>query len=228
MASIELRVLSSYCDRKSQVCLNDSLRKTLNFLRDHVALGPERIVHCSFRNCFHVCSDASYEPNGGGVGSLAYNSQGLLLSWFGEELSQAVLAIINPDEKCTLIYELETYAAVMSLVRLGRMWRDSDVILFLDNEASLAALINGRSDSNFVQKLLNTLFEWECESRCNVGFEHVPSASSPADDPSRLIFPMQSGLRARLDAKSDFVLHAVGWHVAILALDARFRLTGFA
>ena len=80
MASIQLRVLSSYCDRKGQVCLNDSLRKALNFLRDHVALGPERIAHCSFRNCFHVYSDASYEPNGDGVGALAYNSQGLLLS----------------------------------------------------------------------------------------------------------------------------------------------------
>ena len=210
MASLQLRILSSYCDRRGQVRLNDSLKKALSFLRDLVALGPERIVHCSFRNCFHVYSDASYEPSGGGVGTLAYNSQGLLLSWFGEELSQDVMAIINPEEKCTLIYELETYAAVMSLVRLGRLWRDADVILFLDNEASLATLINGRSDSLFVQRLLNTLFEWECESRCNVWFERVPSASNPADDPSRLIFPMQPGLRARLDAKSDFVLHAVG------------------
>ncbi|CAE7221598.1 unnamed protein product [Symbiodinium microadriaticum] len=210
MASLQLRILSSYCDRRGQVRLNDSLKKALIFLRDHVALGPERIVHCSFRNCFHVYSDASYEPSGGGVGALAYNSQGLLLSWFGEELSQDVMAIINPEEKCTLIYELETYAAVMSLVRLGRLWRDADVILFLDNEASLATLINGRSDSFFVQRLLNTLFEWECESRCNVWFERVPSASNPADDPSRLIFPMQPGLRARLDAKSDFVLHAIG------------------
>ncbi|CAE7689738.1 unnamed protein product [Symbiodinium necroappetens] len=210
MASLQLRILSSYCERRGQVRLNDPLKKALSFLRDHVALGPERIVHCSFRNCFHVYSDASYEPSGGGVGALAYNSQGLLLSWFGEELSQDVMTIINPEEKCTLIYELETYAAVMSLVRLGRLWRDADVILFLDNEASLATLINGRSDSLFVQRLLNTLFEWECESRCNVWFERVPSASNPADDPSRLVFPMQPGLRARLDAKSDFVLHAVG------------------
>ena len=210
MASLQLRVLSSYCDRRGQVRLDNSLKKALNFLRDHVALGPERIVHCSFRNCFHVYSDASYELSGGGVGALAYNAQGLLLSWFGEELSQDGMSIINPDGKCTLIYELETYAAVMSLVRLGRLWRDADVILFLDNEASLATLINGRSDSLFVQRLLNTLFEWECESRCNVWFERVPSASNPADDPSRLIFPSQPGLRARLDAKSDFVLHAVG------------------
>ena len=78
------------------------------------------------------------------------------------------------------------------------------------NEASLASLINGRSDSVFVQSLLESLFEWERESRCNVWFERVPSHSNPADDPSRGIFPMQAGLRARLDARSDSVLHAVG------------------
>ena len=210
MASLKLKVLSRYCDRKGSVRLDDPLQDALIFLRDHVALGPDRVIQCTFRSCFHVYSDAAYETNRGGVGALAYNSQGLLLSWLGEELASDVMALINPDEKSTLIYELETYAAVMSLVRLGRSWRDSDVILFLDNEASLAALINGRSDSIFVQRLLETLFQWECESRCNVWFERVPSHSNPADDPSRGIFPMQSGLRARLDARSDVVLHAVG------------------
>ena len=97
------------------------------------------------------------------------------------------MAIINPEKKCTLIYELETYAAVMSLVRLGRMWRDSDVILFLGDEASLATH-QWEIRFEFCQKLFNTLFEWECESRCNVWFERVPSASNPADDPSRLTF----------------------------------------
>lgn len=210
MASLKLRVLSGYCDRKGHVRVDATLKDALTFLREHIMLGPERIVHCAFRNCFHVYSDTSFEPSGGGVGALAYNSLGLLLGWFGEELSLDTLAVINPDGKATLIYELECYAAVMSLLRLGSSWSDADVILFLDNEASLASLINGKSDSLFVQSLLDALFEWECESRCNVWFERVPSHSNPADDPSRGIFPMQSGLRARLDARSDLVLHAVG------------------
>ncbi|OLQ12435.1 hypothetical protein AK812_SmicGene3653 [Symbiodinium microadriaticum] len=73
------------------------------------------------------------------------------------------------------------------VLRLGRMWRDSDVILFLGDEASLATH-QWEIRFEFCQKLFNTLFEWECESRCNVWFERVPSASNPADDPSRLTF----------------------------------------
>ena len=210
LASLKLKVLSSYCDRKSRVRVDATLREALVFLKEHVVQGPDRVVHCAFRNCFHVYSDASFESNGGGVGALAYNANGLLLSWLGEELSNDVMDIINPDGKGTLIYELECYAAVMSLLRLGSSWQDSDVILFLDNEASLATLIGGKSDSRFVCNLLESLFEWEIHSRCNVWFERVPSYSNPADDPSRGIFPMRSGLRARLDARSDFVLHSVG------------------
>ena len=42
------------------------------------------------------------------------------------------------------------------------------------------------------------------------GLSVFPAIAIPADDPSRGIFPMRSGLRARLDARSDFVLHSVG------------------
>eukprot|EP00439_Symbiodinium_sp_Y106_P028738 s8323_g3.t1 len=91
LASLKLKVLSSYCDRKSRVRVDAALKEALAFLKEHVVQGPDRVVHCAFRNCFHVYSDASFESNGGGVGALAYNANGLLLSWFGEELSNDVM-----------------------------------------------------------------------------------------------------------------------------------------
>ncbi|CAE7750028.1 unnamed protein product [Symbiodinium sp. CCMP2592] len=160
-----------------------------------------RCVDSSLRQVYHVYTDASYDDQGGGLGGLVYDFKGLCLAWFSEVVTSKDLEIINPDGKLTLIYELETLAAVLGATLIPNL-RHCDIVLFVDNEASLAALIRGQSDCPFVQSLLSRLFQAEEERDLAIWFERVRSESNPADAPSRGDHSFPAFSRRRFNVQS--------------------------
>ncbi|CAE7221591.1 unnamed protein product [Symbiodinium sp. CCMP2592] len=166
--------------------------------KDELAKG---CVDSSLRQVYHVYTDASYDDQGGGLGGLVYDFKGLCLAWFSEVVTSKDLEIINPDGKLTLIYELETLAAVLGATLIPNL-RHCDIVLFVDNEASLAALIRGQSDCPFVQSLLSRLFQAEEERDLAIWFERVRSESNPADAPSRGDHSFPAFSRRRFNVQS--------------------------
>ena len=71
------------------------------------------------------------------------------------------------------------------MIKLLPNRQHSEVVVFIDNEATLAALISGRSDNALVAKLINELSRWEEAHDVALWFERVASPSNPSDAPSR-------------------------------------------
>ena len=176
------------------------LRVALTCLRDRIVLGDARRVSASHRNCMHLYTDASFEGGHGGLGALLYNSNGLLLRWFSEDLDQDEISSPNVEGKEGFIYELEALAAVRGVLDLCSQLRHTDVVLFLDNDAALRALIKSNSSSPVLQALLVKLNEFEIANDLSIWFERIASASNPADAPSRgEVKHLPASFRIRLD-----------------------------
>ena len=126
-----------------------------------------------------------FENGRGGLGALLCNSSGLLLRWFAEVLDQEVISALNVEGKDGFIYELEALAAVRGVLDLCTQVVRTHLVLFLDNDAALRALIKSSSGSPVLQELLRVLNDFEVAHDLNIWFERIASASNPADAPSR-------------------------------------------
>ena len=67
------------------------------------------------------------------------------------------------EGKDGFIYELEALAAVRGVLDLCTQVVHTDLVLFLDNDAALRALIKSSSSSPVLQELLRALNEFEVE-----------------------------------------------------------------
>ena len=61
----------------------------------------------------------------------------------------------------------------------------SCVLQSIDNEATFAALISGRSDNALVAQLISLLSLWEEGQDVSLWLDRVASPSNPSDAPSR-------------------------------------------
>ena len=152
-----MRVVSEACSTGGLIKLDDELRCALASLRDKVLQGAPRKVVAASRTKYLVFADAFQQSLVGGVGGMTYGPNATMYHWFSCPLSCDQIAAVNLEGKATVIYELEVMAAVLAVVTLGSSWKSSDVILFCDNEAALAALITGKSDSAFIRYMLGIL-----------------------------------------------------------------------
>ena len=57
--------------------------------------------------------------------------------------------------------------------------------MFIDNDAARYALINGKSTNAATNEILHQFWEMAAANNMCIWFERVPSASNPADGPSR-------------------------------------------
>ena len=92
---------------------------------------------------------------------MLYNSHGLLLRWFAEVLYQEAISALNVEGKGGFIYELEALAAARGVLDLCTQVAHTDLVLFLDNDAALRALLKSSSSSPVLQELLLVLSEFE-------------------------------------------------------------------
>ena len=106
------------------------------------------------------------------------------LKWLAEWIDPCDLVPFGSEIKDRLIFELEVFASVQGAIDLLEERSHVDVVLFTDNQAALACLVNGRAEgvaACILQKLVNL----EEENDINFWFEWVPSQSNPSDAPSR-------------------------------------------
>ena len=190
LSGIHLRRLSKWEHVTGRSKLDDETRSSLCFIRDRVLTPDPRQILSEQGKVYHIYTDASYENGRAGLGGVLYNSEGSMLSFFSCELNEALTAQLNPEGKKTIIYEMETLAAWIGtswlLDPLGLKSCDR-VVLFVDNEASLASIVAGKGSGTFGALMINKIVEWEFEARISLWCERVPSTSNVADLPSRQV-----------------------------------------
>ena len=212
-ANQSFKLVSSACRSAGFIKLSPGLISALTFLRDRIVCGPPRKVRACARQCYHLYTDASLDSDCGGLGAILYSSSSLCLRWFSEHVELSHVEALKDPSKEGFIYELETFAAVQGLVNLCAPIKDADVILYVDNEAALGALIKCRSGSPVVSALLRDLCNFEDRSGNCVWFERIPSASNPADAPSRFdVNGLPPSFRNRLDVK--ILIEEIACHIA--------------
>jgi hypothetical protein len=168
--------------------LDDSFRDSLTFLRDRVLSGEPRKILADVGRVYHLYTDASFEGGAGGLGGILFDENGAMLSFFSESMSPDDVSLLNPHEKKGLIFELETLATAIGVTQLLPQMavRPCDrVVIFLDNEASLARLVSGVGSLTFDNALFGAILQWEFDVRAVCWYERVASHSNVADEPSR-------------------------------------------
>ena len=205
-ANQSMKILSAACRNAGYVKVTPELELSLTFLRDRVVSAPPRLLRACDRSCFHLFTDASLDDAAGGLGCILHASSGLCLRWIAEEVSAAVVSAAKDPLKDGFIYELEACAAVIGVTQLCRGIKDSDIIVYIDNEAALSAMIRCKSSSLVVASLLRDLCDFEDVSGNHLWFERIPSKSNPADAPSRSVFDhLPKAFRQRFDAAAHLL-----------------------
>ena len=123
----------------------------------------------------YVFTDASQEGSQGldmGLGCVAYDDQGRLLSWFGAKVDSRQAAILTQGKQ-KVINELESLAVALSFPLLRQHIAGRHVVFYLGARLSTLELLAG---------VCGVL---EAEVQCIPWYGRVPSKSNPADAPSK-------------------------------------------
>ena len=183
--------------------MDDDVRKSLIFLRDRVLHGEPRRLLSEVGRTFHLYTDACYEDGKGSLGGVLFDETGSMLSYFSEVASPEVVAMLNPSGKKGMIFELETLATALAVGSLlpGAAVRPCDrIVIFLDNESSLARLVSGSGSLTPDGILFDAILRWEFDVKAVCWYERVASHSNVADDPSRGVCGhFDSSLRINVD-----------------------------
>ena len=185
LAHKALREISSAISSSLGCPITDHLREALSFLASRVVNSIPREVLCGHRSVIHLYTDACHEEHGSGVGGVMYDQTGKETANFGNFLTPSELDLINLDDRKTIIAELESLAVLMGVDMLSKRYPHHDAIVFVDNDAGLAAMIRVTSHNQFMLASSALVAELECDHGLRLWFERVPSHSNPADLPSR-------------------------------------------
>ena len=185
LAKKALREVSRVIHGGGTNMVDKKLRDALTFLKDRILTSPPRLVNCRRPGLVHVYTDAYQDDDGAGVGGIAYDSLGNILGFFSQAITTQQISQINSDEKQTIIAELEALAVLAGLELFCSHRAGHRVISFIDNEATLAAMIKADSSVPCLANCAEAVVELESSLDLDLWFERVASNSNPADLPSR-------------------------------------------
>ena len=148
-----------------------------------------------------VYSDASFSMTRSGLGFVVIDQESrqrfvraavcppwLLVIWSGADRAPWLLHddLRDAEKQQQHINALELLALVAVVWTCGvEIFRDRQVLFFIDNTAALSAAVRGCAKSPHLAALSNTLHLSLACLKCQPWFEWVPSNANPADIPSR-------------------------------------------
>ena len=179
--------------------LTDETLAALLILRDRVMHQRTPAQHDA-----HLCR--SCDSDKAGLGGVLVHGSGSILSCFSEFASPWVRGKVNPAS-CNPIFEYESLVILMALDAWAPLIHGTNLVIFTDNEGTLACVITGTSENKFGARFAQLVHE-RCDSLgCNVWFERVNTTANIADAPSRGAPLDQLGNRVAVDVDS-LVSHA--------------------
>ena len=134
-------------------------------------------------------TDASFEPDHptwqAGIEAVLCSKGGDILQYFSVHAETTLRDKLNVSKRKTIIFELEFFTIWCSLHMWADFFRDSQAVIYADNDGVRDCLISCQTDSANGRPMLNACLRSEFQQRGNFWFARVPTDSNIADWPSR-------------------------------------------
>ena len=121
-----------------------------------------------------------------GVGGVLEDPRGGKHEYFGGKIAEELVHDWRREGRVRkVIHQAEVFPAVAAVQCWGKSAVGRRVILYVDNDAALGALVKGTSGSKPSAALVSRFWETVAAHGLFLWADRVPSAANPADAPSR-------------------------------------------
>ena len=178
----------SMCSGRSHRFSRDDYA-TLTFLRNRVVTVPPIQIHQCQLETWFVFTDGACESQdaSGGVGGVLMDPRGKVVQHFKRRTEGNRAASFGKFRKSYLrVYELELAPILIAISLWGNLFLNSQVVMYLDNDAARAGLIKMRGATDIGDIIIQETAVLEARLAFRPWFGRVPTASNVADGPSRL------------------------------------------
>ena len=169
--------------------LSPNLVTSLVLYKKLLDVDVPRELRIGSNKSFCVFTDASFEPDHpewqAGLGAVLCSTEGKIIQYFSVHADAALREKLNVSQRKTIIFELEFFTIWCALHCWSKWFRDSQVVLYTDNDGVRDCLIACQTDSTNGRQILDACLRAEFELRGNFWFARVPTDSNIADWPSR-------------------------------------------
>ena len=188
LTGVHMKQLSRFENLVGGTQIDDEIKRSLLFMRDRVLNAEARKLLADVGYVCHLYTDACFEAGGGGLGGVLFGGFGNRLSFFSEKMSDVANRRYGHQVSDTYgsrkRLQLEDYTLLFQ--GIDKFHGPCDrVVIFLDNESSLARLVSGSGSLSPDHLLFNAILQWEFDVRAVCWYERVASHANVADDPSR-------------------------------------------
>ena len=124
------------------------------------------------------------------IGALLLDSAGRGLHFFGLALPDAITEQWASGRRRNLVFEAEVLPYRIALTCWGEVLKNSHLVVFIDNDGARHSWIAGSADSKHARWMIHQGALLESQLNVTPYFSRVPTASNPADGPSRMSFDL--------------------------------------
>ena len=189
LAKKVLAVITGHAYGSSTSRLSPNLVTSLVLYKKLLGVDVPRELRIGENKSFCVFTDASFEPDHpewqAGLGAVLCSTEGKIIQYFSVHADAALREKLNVSRRKTIIFELEFFTIWCALHCWSKWFRDSQVVLYTDNDGVRDCLIACQTDSTNGRQILDACLRAEFELRGNFWFARVPTDSNIADWPSR-------------------------------------------
>ena len=169
-------------------------------------------------------SDGACEPIDGrpvaSMGAVIFRA-GRKPECFGTKIDPALVESWSATGGSQVIGQAELLPILIAITTWAQWLTDTPTICFIDNESAKHAMVAGYSPIHSSSAIIGEATAAMCRIGCRTWFSRVPSASNPADGPSRLDFDFVKGSLGATTVDPSFY-GAVGqdmWHALLRRLE---------
>ena len=171
LAKKVLAVITSHAYGSSTSQLSADMVKSLVLYKKLLGVDVPRELRIGSNRSFFVFTDASFEPDHpswqAGLGAVLCSTEGRIIQYFSVHADAALRKKLNVSQKKTIIFELEFFAIWCALHSWSKWFRDSQVVLYTDNDGVRDCLIACQTDSMNGRQILDACLRAEFELRIN-------------------------------------------------------------
>ena len=208
-----LKQVSLRAECGSDQCkLDATLQRALEIILLRVSVAKPLEITAQATDTFYIFTDGAFEGQSGSIGGVLFDQLGNPLEFFAAVLSEESMTPFLAQSR-NPIYELELLPIAVAFYLWAKRLRHKQLMCYLDNDAARAALIKGRGNTSLADNIVHHAMVYETEHALLSWYARVPTASNPADDPSRLRFEHLVGVGAkRVSIRQELVASLCGEH----------------
>ena len=182
-----LKAISEHCVVGSEK-LNHQTMVLLEEFKRALSVSKPRTISAKLCDTWLIFTDAFYdaalEPNSG-AGGVIVSPTGYIEEYFSEPVEEQLSVMMGHGTKGTIIFEAELLALWAAVKIWHERFKNSMLVVYVDNDALRGAYAASTTRAGFVGKLLESLNLIEEEFNIHVWVARVPTKCNIADSPSR-------------------------------------------